>query len=100
MGNEILPIHWYIFYHCVAAFVVYSQYEEDKRRAMAGEWRISNVDLEWGMIFSPIGGALGMYYNRHKIRYWSYWFIFLCSAYAHYNIGVALCIDSLNHGVD
>ncbi len=52
----------------VAAFVLMG---EDKRRARAGEWRISEKMLFLvTALFGGLGGTLGMLVFRHKTKHW------------------------------
>lgn len=52
----------------IAAFVLMG---EDKRRARAGEWRISEKVLFLvTALFGGLGGTLGMLVYRHKTKHW------------------------------
>lgn len=52
----------------IAAFVLMG---EDKRRARAGEWRISEKILFLvTALFGGLGGTLGMLVFRHKTQHW------------------------------
>ncbi len=64
-----LPI--YGAYLAVMAIITYCLYAADKRKAIKGEWRISEKAL---LGCSFLGGALGGYaamkVKRHKTKHW------------------------------
>lgn len=64
-----LPI--YSVYLAVMAVITYCLYATDKKRAIKGEWRISEKTL---LSFSFLGGAIGGYTamktRRHKTKHW------------------------------
>lgn len=67
-----LPI--YSVYLAVMAMITYCLYAADKKRAIKGEWRISEKAL---LGFSFLGGAIGGYTAmkicRHKTKHWYFY---------------------------
>lgn len=54
----------------VAAFLLYGV---DKKRAIKGQWRISEKTLLGvGAIGGSLGALLGMYCFRHKTKHWRF----------------------------
>ena len=70
-----MPLRIYVAILAVLSFLTYVLYGADKRRAVEGQWRISEKTL---LAFSLLGGALGGYLAmktlRHKTRHWYFHF--------------------------
>ena len=69
-----MPVRIYVAILAVVSFLTYVLYGIDKRRAMEGQWRISEKTL---LAFSLLGGALGGYLAmktlHHKTRHWYFY---------------------------
>lgn len=61
----------YSTFLCIMSLVAFTLYLLDKSKARNGHWRISEKTLLCLSFFGGgIGGYLGMFVARHKIRKW------------------------------
>ena len=67
MFKEFIFPHSVLFYLVVVNVVTFFIYGIDKRKAMHGKWRISEISLfAWAIIGGSIGAWMGMYLWHHK----------------------------------
>jgi len=67
MFKEFIFPHSVLFYLVVVNVVTFFIYGIDKRKAMHGKWRISEISLfSWAVIGGSIGAWMGMYLWHHK----------------------------------
>lgn len=57
-----------ILIYLILNVISFSMFAVDKRRAIKGEWRISEAALITSAVFGIFGGFCGMYIMHHKTK--------------------------------
>ena len=64
----------YLAVLAVMSIITFFTYRSDKRKAIAGEWRIrESVLFALGFFGGALGALLGMKIFRHKTKRWYFW---------------------------
>lgn len=82
-----------LYYLIIMNVIALFMYGIDKRKAIKGKWRISEIALLLvGLLGGSIGSIIGMYMFRHKTKHWKFIILVPMFLILHILLFIKFCI--------